>query len=210
MTQPRRSLRADTPPDLPALFKALADEQRIKILAQIIDAARTPEEIAAGGIDLPAVGRQLAQLEISGLVRREEGGRYRFNRAPIIAVLKEISQRDPGIEIDPALPEYDRKVLSTFFEKGRLTQIPTQQKKRDVVLRYLAQQFEYQRMYDEREVNALLGRYFDDTASLRRYLVDGELLKRQVVRVVGMEALVEGNPEVDLQVSYWRPEPGSR
>jgi hypothetical protein len=65
-------------------------------------------------------------------------------------------------------------------------------------------------VYGEREVNALLGRDFDDTASLRRYLVDGELLKRQVVRVVGMQALVEGNPEVDLQITYWRPEPGSR
>jgi hypothetical protein len=209
MTQPERSRRPpEAAPDLPALFKALADEQRIKILAQVIDAPRTPDEIAGAiGLDLCAAGQQLAQLEYLGLVRREEGGRYRFSRAPILSVLRDLSQRSPGIEIDPSLPEYDRKVLATFFQDGRLTQIPMQQKKRDVILRYLASQFEAERMYHEREVNEIIRPFHDDTASLRRYLVDGDLLKRQVVRVVEMESLVEGDPSVDLQVTYWKPRP---
>lgn len=210
MTQHRTFRRPpDQAPDLPTLFKALADEQRIKLLAQVIDADRTPEELAAStGITLRAVGQQLAQLEHLGLVTREKGegpARYRFSRAPILAVLRALSQRSPGIEFDPSLPEYDRKVLTTFFQDGRLTGIPMQQKKRDVILRFLASQFETERMYDEREVNEIIRPYHDDTASLRRYLVDGDLLKRQVVRVVEMDALVEGDPDVDLQVTYWKP-----
>jgi len=207
MMQPEASRRhPEASPDLPTLFKALADESRIKILAQVIDAGRTPEEIAgATGLALRAVGQQLAHLEYLGLVSRQEGTRYRFSRVPILTVLRELSQRSPGIELDPSLPEYDRKVLTTFFQDGRLTQIPMQQKKRDVILRYLAAQFETERMYDEREVNAIIRAYHDDTASLRRYLVDGDLLKRQVARVVEMDALVEGSPNVDLQVTYWKP-----
>jgi len=207
MTQPGR--RSNQQPDLATLFKALADEQRIKILAQVIDEARTPAEIAAA-TDLPLreAGQQIAELEHLGVVKREPGAspiRYRFSRAPIIAVLKELSQHNPGIEIDPSLRAYDRKVLATFFNDGKLTQIPMQQKKRDVILRFLAEHFECERMYDEREVNAIIREFFDDTASLRRYLIDGELLKRQVVRVVEMNALVEGTSDVDLRVTYWRP-----
>src|SRR5436309_2645387 len=116
MTQSRPSRRPpEGSPDLPTLFKALADEQRIKILAQVIDAGHTPEEISSStGLALRAVGQQLAQLEYLGVVTREEGhgrARYRFSRRPILTVLRELSQRSPGIEIDSSLPEYDRKVL---------------------------------------------------------------------------------------------------
>jgi len=50
--------------------------------------------------------------------------------------------------------------------------IPAQEKKRGVVLRYLRDRcFAEDRDYPEREVNALLGRYHPDTASLRRSMI---------------------------------------
>jgi hypothetical protein len=48
-----------------------------------------------------------------------------------------------------------------------------------VVLDWLAQDFEPGRRYTERMVNLILGRRHPDTAALRRYLVDHELLARE-------------------------------
>ena len=69
-------------------------------------------------------------------------------------------------------------MLRTFFRGGRLVAIPTQQSKKLVVLDRLAQEFEVGRRFAEREVNAVLRRFHDDVAALRRYLVDEGFLDR--------------------------------
>ncbi len=46
-------------------------------------------------------------------------------------------------------------------------------------MRWLANQFEPGRTYKESEVNALLERYHEDTAYLRRELIAEKLLKRE-------------------------------
>ena len=43
----------------------------------------------------------------------------------------------------------------------------------------LAQEFEVGMRYSERQVNAILRRFHDDVAALRRYLVDEEFLSRE-------------------------------
>ncbi len=40
------------------------------------------------------------------------------------------------------LARYDQKVLAIYLVDGKMVSIPTQRKKRDVLLRFLAQQFE--------------------------------------------------------------------
>ena len=60
-------------------------------------------------------------------------------------------------------------------------------------------------MYTEREVNEILKAFHEDYASLRRYLIDTGLLNRQVVRSVDKDELIQGNPKLDLHISYWRP-----
>jgi excisionase family DNA binding protein len=66
-----------------------------------------------------------------------------------------------------------------FFDRdGRLKALPAPRKKRDIVLRRLAQEFDWERTYKESEVNAVLRRFHDDVASLRRELVMSKLLIR--------------------------------
>jgi hypothetical protein len=69
-------------------------------------------------------------------------------------------------------------VLEPYLRDGRIIQIPRQRKKRLVLLDLLAQEFEPGVRYSEREVNEVLARFHEDTAALRRYLVDDEFMER--------------------------------
>lgn len=87
------------------------------------------------------------------------------------------------------LPAEEAKLLRRFFERGRLREIPAQEGKRLVVLRYLVDRtFEEDRAYPEKEVNQRLALFHPDVASLRRYMVDYGL----VTRAAGEYRRVEG------------------
>ena len=75
--------------------------------------------------------------------------------------------------------DYDARVRETFLDAGqRLVSIPAQHKKRLVILRWLAEEFQPGRLYTEAEVNRIISRHHPDFATLRRYLVDEELMQR--------------------------------
>jgi hypothetical protein len=94
--------------------------------------------------------------------------------------------RSDGAEVTADV--WEQKVLRSFRRGERLEQIPASRKKREVVLRWLVQQFSFDERYTEREVNAILGRHHPDFAALRRYLVDEGFLQRE-------------------HSVYWRPPP---
>ncbi len=75
--------------------------------------------------------------------------------------------------------EYDTRVLETFVSAGRLTRIPVQHRKKLAILRWLVEDFQPGRLYAESDVNRIIGRRHPDFASLRRYLVDEELMQRR-------------------------------
>ncbi len=75
-------------------------------------------------------------------------------------------------------PEFEERVRDTFIEGGRLT-LPAKRKKRMVVLRWAADLFRPAERYPEAVVNRVLGRHYEDVATLRRMLVDEELLQRR-------------------------------
>jgi ArsR family transcriptional regulator, arsenate/arsenite/antimonite-responsive transcriptional repressor len=87
------------------------------------------------------------------------------------------------------LPAYDAKVLRAFLVDGRLASIPSQEKKREVILRFLVDRcFGEDRAYPEKEVNQRLALYHPDVASLRRYLVDTGLMARSAGQYRRVEA----------------------
>ena len=76
------------------------------------------------------------------------------------------------------------KVLRAFLDdEGRLRSIPASRAKRAVVLEYLADHLEAGRTYRERELNAVLRRFHDDVATLRRELVGAKLVVRTTAGV---------------------------
>jgi hypothetical protein len=77
-------------------------------------------------------------------------------------------------------PDYDARVRENFIDAGdRLISIPVQRKKRLAILRWLVEDFQPGTRYAEADVNRIVSRRHPDFATLRRYLVDEELMQRQ-------------------------------
>ena len=99
------------------------------------------------------------------------GREWRVEREQLIAWLEQHSNQRART------PEM--RVVENFFSAdGRLRAIPAQRSKRNVVLERLAAEFEPARIYTEREVNAILRRFHDDVATLRRELIATKKLVR--------------------------------
>jgi hypothetical protein len=164
--------------DAGQLAGLLADPDRRRVLAAIELGARTHDAIIdRSGLAGAAGAKALGRLVDGGLVRHGDGG-FEVDGEAIQSAAREARRRPASSEHDEQ-PDEVRKVLSVFVVDGRLTQIPASQGKRLVILDWLAQDFEPGERYSEPMVNLILGRRHPDTAALRRYLVDHDLLSRE-------------------------------
>ena len=68
--------------------------------------------------------------------------------------------------------------LRPFVRDGRITVMPARRAARLLLLDRVAQAFEPGRRYEEAAVNEILRGLYDDHVTLRRYLVDEELMSR--------------------------------
>lgn len=82
-----------------------------------------------------------------------------------------------------AMEEKEAAVLaSKYFPEGTdgpLASFPRKHKHRLFVLRQIAERFDPERFYNEKEVNAILEAIYADHVTLRRYLIDYALLDRK-------------------------------
>jgi len=175
-------------------LKALSDASRLRVVGLLASGRRMAvEELATDlGLSPGTVVHHLKRLSAAGLVRaqpRPPHVEYEFRRerlAWIGAGLSAVGKDAEPDGLETPGPDgrlrsaYVSKVLGGFFEAGRLASIPAQEKKRVVVLRYLAETvFEADRLYPEKEVNQRLAVLHPDVASLRRYLVDHGFMQRE-------------------------------
>jgi hypothetical protein len=68
--------------------------------------------------------------------------------------------------------------LRPFVRDGRITAMPARRSVRMLLLNQVAQAFEPGRRYEEPVVNEVLKALYDDHVTLRRYLVDEDLMSR--------------------------------
>ena len=166
-------------------LKTLADQTRLRILGLLANQSRSVEELAHL-LDLKAstVSWHLGKLKELELVQmRAEGNThvYRLNGKGLgqIHHLLDSPERMSLWVDDEAGDAWERKVIADYVQDGRLKVMPAYRKKREILLRWLADTFEYGRTYTEKDVNELLGHYHEDTATLRRELVGYKLLQRE-------------------------------
>ena len=101
---------------------------------------------------------------------------YSLNRNIFDKPLYELIKKDDAV-VDTE-EKYKKEVLSHFFKYGRLTQLPTQRKKREIVLMKIAEQFERERKYDEKDVNAIIHKFYEDHCTVRREMISCGIMAR--------------------------------
>ena len=106
---------------------------------------------------------------------------YRLNTAAFNATNKLLlsPERMASLVDDIEGDDWERRVIRDLFDGPRLKVIPMNSKKRAVVLRWLANRFEYGIRYQESEVNEILKRHHPDWAYWRRELAGARLLARE-------------------------------
>ena len=169
---------AEHPDDI---LRALADPERLAIAGRLARGEASAAELALE-ISLPIarVRKHLGRLASTGVVRvDEERHTWRLDAETLRWAAGEVGpSRDAGMALGAA-SEDEEAVLKAFFRDGRLIEIPAKESKRRIVLERIALEFEPGTRYAEPEVNAIVGRFHNDHASLRRYLVDEHLLDRE-------------------------------
>ncbi len=163
------------------LLKLLADETRLKILNILMKEDSYVEKIACDiGLTPATVCYHLKKMETAGVVncsRSQFYIIYSLNSEIFDQPLCELIKDDTSaLDADE---RYNREVISRFFKYGRLTQIPTQRKKREIILREISKSFESDRRYDEIEVNDIIHRFHGDHCTLRREMIAFGIMARE-------------------------------
>ncbi|MFL0249552.1 DUF2087 domain-containing protein [Clostridium neuense] len=74
----------------------------------------------------------------------------------------------------------EEKVIKNYFDKeGHLKEFPSKEKKKIIVLRHILKSFKSGEKYNEKQVNLVLKRMYDDYVSLRRALIEYGFMDRK-------------------------------
>lgn len=172
--------------ELVNFFKALADANRLKIVGLLAEKPYSVEELAVLlNLKPPTVSHHLARLTEAGLVQSHSESYYNVYRLDKKALEEKSRMMFSGSELSSVAAEvdadaYDKKVIKDYTRKdGSLKILPSQRKKLEAILRYVVKAFEPDKRYSEKQVNEILKRYHDDTATLRRELVGFGLMQRE-------------------------------
>lgn len=173
-----------TESDAIRLFKCLADKSRLQILKSLAIEDMYVERLAERlNLTPSTVSFHLKKLSDAGVVtsgKNQYYTMYSINmdvfRTSILDIIQEKSdEADIQAQRDT---EYRKKVIDTFFEYGKLKSIPAQRKKKRIILEVIAEAFEFDREYPEREVNIIIADFHDDFCTLRRDMIGEGLMER--------------------------------
>ncbi|HEX7599264.1 MAG TPA: metalloregulator ArsR/SmtB family transcription factor [Polyangia bacterium] len=172
--------------DLVAFFKALGEPNRLRIVGLLAQRPYTVEQLGeALGVGVSTVSHHLAHLSRAGLVTSRTESYYNLYSLQTEALSgmakKLLAQTQPTRPAsEQSLDDFDRKVLATFTTSdGRIKSFPMQEKKVRVLLRHVLPSFSHGVRYPEKRVNEILLKYSEDTARLRRWLVEFGYMARE-------------------------------
>ena len=166
------------------LFKCLADKSRLQILKSLAIEDMYVERLAERlGLTASTISFHLKKLSDAGAVsacKNQYYMMYSLNKEIFQTSILEILQQESDEAQKQAQrdADYRQKVINAFFEYGKLKSIPTQLKKERIVLEVIAEAFDFDRLYSEREVNIIIADFHDDFCTLRRDMVGARLLGR--------------------------------
>lgn len=168
------------------LFKCLADKSRLQLLKSLaiedMYVERLAERLAISASTVSFHLKRLAQAGAVTSYKSQYYTMYSLNRGMFETTILEILQEESNEAALQAQRDkaYRQRDIDTFFEYGKLKAIPAQRKKERIVLEHIAEAFEYERIYTEREVNLIIADFHDDFCTIRRDMVGEGLLARDM------------------------------
>ena len=172
--------------DLVRFFKVLGEPNRLKIVGLLARKPHTVEQMGEIlGIGVSTVSHHLTRLADAGFVTARAESYYSVYslKTEVLTSMAKTLLREAGAPertTDETVDEFDRKVLGTFTTPdGRIRAFPVQEKKFLVLVRHVLKAFEQGVRYPEKRVNQILAGYSEDTARLRRALVDHRFMARE-------------------------------
>jgi len=165
---------------LQQFFKTLSDPTRLRLIALLAEQSYPLRDLAdLLGIRDATTQHHLQQFIALDLVYRDEATpmpHYHLNLDTLHRLQTELLPQD---EPAPQPDDADHKILKNYLDGDRITIIPSKNKKKIVVLRWLANRFAVDTNYTEPEVNAIIQQHHADSATLRRDLVMYQFLHRE-------------------------------
>ncbi len=166
------------------IFKCLSDKSRVQILKSLVQEPMYVERLAERLSLTPSTIsfhlKKMVDAKIVNSKKEQYYAIYSINEEILsfrmIDILREESTE--GELQKKREDEYRKKVIDTFFEHGKLISIPVQRKKERIVLEKIAESFEMEKDYTEREVNIIIADFHDDFCTIRRDMVGEGILER--------------------------------
>ena len=162
------------------LLKLLADETRLQILGILLKEDSYVEKIACElSLTSATICYHLKKMESAGIVKCSRSQFYiiySLNREIFDKPVYELIKTDNKI-VDTE-EKYKKQVISNFFKYGKLIQLPTQRKKREIVLLEILKDFVHGKEYAEKAVNEIILRYYEDYCTIRREMIAFGMMTR--------------------------------
>ncbi|MCA0969515.1 metalloregulator ArsR/SmtB family transcription factor [Halobacillus litoralis] len=171
-----------------SFHKALGDPTRLRIIALLRNGSLHGQALAERlSLSAPTISHHLKKLKDAGVVytRRDRNTIYYYlNESKLestaTAVLR-IGDDQTVLKKEMEMTDKEKeKVLNNFItDEDRLKQLPSQLKKKLVVLSYFVQGLENGKVYEEKELNDYIRTFFDDFATVRREWIMHQFMYRE-------------------------------
>ena len=170
--------------------KALADPTRIRMLILLADGERNGQVLAEKLSVTPAtITHHASKLRAASLIneRREKNTIYfslnhYFIKNSANGVLQLIYNQKRGDQQPMEEPDKrlrDSVIKNFYTAEGKLKHLPSQLKKKLIVLEHLASQLKRGRSYSEKEVNEFIKAVHEDYATIRREFIMHQFMFRE-------------------------------
>ncbi|TQR40543.1 metalloregulator ArsR/SmtB family transcription factor [Paenibacillus popilliae] len=173
-----------------AYHKALADPTRVKMLILLAEGERNGQMLAEKLSVTPAtITHHAAKLREASLIneRREKNTIYfslndyflKNNATAAINLIYRGAYGGIGMLNEEQKRLRDSVIRNFFSKEGKLKNIPSQLKKKLIILEHMVTNLEVGRSYSEKEINEFIKAYHEDFATIRREFIMHQFLFRE-------------------------------
>jgi hypothetical protein len=170
--------------DLVKIFKSLADPARLRMVGLLVQSERCGQELAAELSLAPAtVSHHLRRLRDAGLLRERREAPYvfyRFDHTALRDAVQSVTDEKKASKLATAGLDADkRRVLETFFDGDRLSAIPSQRRKKEIVFEEVLRRIPRRESYTERQLSDFIAEVHDDFCTIRREFIMCKYMERE-------------------------------